>query len=146
MFSHEVITEIEINATAERVWDVLTDFGAFPQWNPMIRWAKGEVRPGVRLTVCFESAGSRGYIFTPKLIIVDPKRQLRWLGYPRLPKLIDLEHYWIIEPVTKGKVRLIHGGVIYGWLTPLSGKIFEYKSRGPFEAMNRAHKKRVELK
>lgn len=146
MFSHEIVTEIEIDATAERVWEVLTDIDSFPEWNPMIRWAKGEVRPGSRLTVRFEPEGSRGYTFTPKLLTVEPNRKLLWLGYPRLPKLIDLEHYWIIEPITKGKVRLIHGGVIYGLLTPLSGKIFERKSKGPFEAMNRAHKKRAELR
>ena len=146
MFSHEIVTEIEIDATAERVWEVLTDIDSFPEWNPMIRWAKGEVRPGARLTVRFEPEGSRGYTFTPKLLAVEPNRKLLWLGYPRLPKLIDLEHYWIIEQITKGKVRLIHGGVIYGLLTPFGRKIFEYKSRGPFEAMNRAHKKRAELK
>ena len=146
MFSHEVMTEIEINATPQRVWEVLTDFSAFPQWNPMIRWAKGEVRQGVRLTVRFKPAGSRGYIFTPKLIIVDPHRQLRWLGNLWIPKLLDLEHYWIIEPVTKEKVRLIHGTLIYGLLTPLSWKIFDRKSRVPFEEMNCAHKQRAELK
>jgi hypothetical protein len=146
IFSHDIVTEIEIDAAAERVWEVLTDFGSFPEWNPMIRWAKGEVCPGVRLTVRFEPEGSRGYVFKPKLLVVEPNRQLRWLGYPRIPKIIDTEHYWIIEPITKEKIRLRHGAVIYGWLTPLSWKIFERKSRIPFEEMNRAHKRRVELK
>lgn len=146
MFRHEFVTKIDIEASAERVWEVLTDISSFPQWNPMIRWAKGEVRPGARLTVRFEPEGSRGYIFTPKLLVVDPNRQLRWLGYPRIPKLIDTEHYWNIERLTNEKVRLIHGAVIYGWLTPLSWKIFERSSRIPFEEMNLAHKRRAELK
>jgi uncharacterized protein YndB with AHSA1/START domain len=29
----EIYTEIEINASAEEVWHVLTDFGAYPEWN-----------------------------------------------------------------------------------------------------------------
>ena len=144
MFRHEFVTQIEINTTAENVWNVLTDLNSYPQWNPMIRWAKGEVRPGVKLTVRFEPVGSKGYTFTPKLLIVEPNRQLRWLGYPRIPKLIDTEHYWTIEQLTDTKTRLMHGAVIYGWLTPLSRNAFEKSSRIPFEQMNRAHKQRAE--
>ncbi|MFA5323082.1 MAG: SRPBCC domain-containing protein [Smithella sp.] len=146
MFRHEFVTKIEIDAAAERVWKVLTDINAFPQWNPMIRWAKGEVRPGVRLTVRFQPEGSRGYTFTPKLLVVETNCQLRWLGYPRIPKLIDTEHYWTIERLTNEKTLLMHGAVIYGWLTPVSWKIFDNSSRVPFEQMNRAHKRRAELK
>jgi len=146
MFKHEFVTTIEINATPERIWTVLTDLDTYPRWNPMIRWAKGEVCPGTKLTVRFEPEGSRGYTFTPKLLIVEPGRQLRWLGYPRIPKFLDTEHYWIIERLADGKSRLLHGAMIYGLLTPLSRHIFEKSSRVPFEQMNRAHKQRAELK
>jgi hypothetical protein len=146
VFKYEFVTEIKIDAAAERVWEVLTDLSSFPKWNPMIRWAKGDVRPGVKLTVRFEPEGSRGYTFTPKLLMVEPNRQLRWLGNPRIPKLIDTEHYWIIERLTNDKIRLIHGAIIYGLLTPCSWKIFERSSRVPFEQMNRAHKQRAESK
>jgi uncharacterized protein YndB with AHSA1/START domain len=33
--------EIEIQAPAERVWAVLTDFGAYHEWNPFIYQAAG---------------------------------------------------------------------------------------------------------
>src|SRR5215210_9363232 len=37
----ELHSEIEINAPAQRVWEVLTDFASYPQWNPFIRRASG---------------------------------------------------------------------------------------------------------
>nr|WP_255305408.1 SRPBCC family protein [Acidithiobacillus ferrivorans] len=33
---HQIETNIEITATPERVWSILMDFPAYPQWNPFI--------------------------------------------------------------------------------------------------------------
>jgi hypothetical protein len=140
----EFNTEIEIDAPADAVWRVLTDFADYPQWNPMIRRASGELRQGARLEVRFEPEGSRGHTFRPKLLTVEPGRELRWLGWPRFPGFFDSEHYWIMEEKPGGKTHLVHGTVIYGLLAPLGGKAFERTSSGPFEKMNRAHKERAE--
>jgi uncharacterized protein YndB with AHSA1/START domain len=40
---------IEIDATQERVWQILTDFAAYPDWNPFITRASGTARPSERL-------------------------------------------------------------------------------------------------
>jgi len=45
----EVFSEIEIQATADRVWQVLTDFARYPEWNPFIRRISGEPKEGTRL-------------------------------------------------------------------------------------------------
>jgi hypothetical protein len=42
----EINTEIEINASAEKVWQLLTDFAAYPQWNPFIRSVNGKPEEG----------------------------------------------------------------------------------------------------
>ena len=44
---HEFCTEIEIQASDTRVWQLLTDFANFPQWNPFIHRAKGEAKVGI---------------------------------------------------------------------------------------------------
>ncbi|MBC7230249.1 MAG: SRPBCC domain-containing protein [Actinobacteria bacterium] len=145
MFNKENMeTEIEIDAAAERVWEVLTDLASYPQWNPMIRRASGELRVGSMLKVCFEPEGSRGYNFRSRLTVVDPGRELRWLGWPRLPGLFGFDHYWTMEETPDGKTRLRHGASAFGLAAPLLGKAMLRSSRKPFEAMNRAHKRRAE--
>ncbi len=146
VFRREMLTEIEISATPERVWDVLTDFGSYGEWNPMIRRAKGELRRGSRLTVRFEPEGSRGYTFKPKLLVVEPNRELRWLGWPRFPLFFDSEHYFTLERSHNGKIHMNHGLVEYGLVTPLVAGGMEKTSRGHFEKMNQALKERAELK
>ena len=144
MFAKELTTEIDIDVPVARVWEVLTDFASYPQWNPMIRRADGELRVGARLVVRFEPEGSRGHTFRPKLLVVEPGRELRWLGWPRIPGLFDSEHYWIMQELPDGSTHLLHGTYIYGLFAPLAGKAMIRASRGPFEDMNRAHKQRAE--
>ena len=43
---NELNNEVEINASAERVWHLLTDFAQFPKWNPFIQRVRGEPTPG----------------------------------------------------------------------------------------------------
>jgi hypothetical protein len=145
MFRKEFVTSIEIDAPAQRVWDVLAGLSAYPRWNPMIRRASGEMRVGARLTVRFEPDGSRGHTFRPRLLVVEPGRELRWLGWPRFPWVFDSEHYWIMEEMPGGMTRLQHGAVVYGLAAPLAGKAMAKTSRGPFEKMNHAHKEQSEM-
>ena len=141
-----VHTEIEIYANAERVWEVLTDFPSYPEWNPMISRASGELQPGARLRVQFESPGGKARTFRPKLLVVEPNRELRWLGSPGVPGLLQSQHYFTIAGKPDGRARLDHGMVFYGLLVPLAGNRLEGSTRGPFVDMNRALKERAEMK
>jgi uncharacterized protein YndB with AHSA1/START domain len=42
---------VDIAATPERVWAVLADLAAYPEWNPFIRSASGKLTEGARLTL-----------------------------------------------------------------------------------------------
>lgn len=50
----EIKTEIQIDATPERVWEILTDFDAYPTWNPFIKSITGEVNVGNTITARIE--------------------------------------------------------------------------------------------
>lgn len=146
MFKREIHTGIDIDAPAERVWEVLSDLGSYPEWNPMIRRASGELRPGARLELHFQPEGRKKRVFRPRLLAVEPGRELRWLGSPGVPKVLESQHYFTIEPRPEGGVSLDHGMDYYGLLIPLLGGRLEALTRGPFEDMNAALKERSEGK
>jgi len=143
-FIKTIHTQIEIDAQASRVWDVLIDLSSYPDWNPMIRHAEGELRPGERLKLHFEPVGQKRRNFRPRLLVVEPNQELRWQGQPGVRWLFESEHVFVIEPTEDGKTRLDHDMIFHGLLIPLVRNILEAATRRPFEDMNRALKDRSE--
>ena len=140
----EIHTEIEINAPAEKVWRVLTDFAAYPEWNPFVRRVDGEVSVGARLHVTIQPSGGKGMSFRPTVLVADPNRELRWLGHLWLPGLFDGEHSFSIEPLGEGRVRFVQRERFRGLLLPFLSKMLDRDTRRGFEEMNRALKLRAE--
>ena len=73
----QIRSQIEIDAPAERVWWILADFAAFPQWNPFIRRASDEPMTGARLQRKVQPSGARGMAFRPTVLRAEPNRELR---------------------------------------------------------------------
>ena len=140
----ELRTEIEIQATAERVWRLLTDFPSFPQWNPFIRKASGNIQVGERLEVNIQPSGASGMTFRPTVLKAEPNRELRWLGHLLISGLFDGEHIFTIEPLGEGRVRFTQREVFTGLLVPLFARGLDTDTQRGFEEMNLALKTRAE--
>jgi hypothetical protein len=140
----ELRTEIEIQASDKRVWQLLTDFASFPQWNPFIRQAEGEVKVGARLEVHIQPSGTSGMTFKPVVLKVEPNRELRWLGRLLMPGLFDGEHIFTIETLDANRVRFTQREVFTGLLVPLFARSLDTDTRRGFEEMNQVLKSRAE--
>jgi hypothetical protein len=140
----ELHSQIGINASAERVWRILTDFASYPQWNPFIRRISGELKVGERLEVRLEPPDGRGITLRPTLLSAEPNRQLRWLGHLWVPGLLDAEHSLAIQPLEENRVRFIQSEMFKGLLVPLLARSLDNTTLRGFEEMNGALKERVE--
>jgi hypothetical protein len=141
---HEIRTEIEIAATPERIWSILTDFIAYPQWNPFIRSIKGVVKTGERLTAFIQPTGGKGMTFRPTVLVALPNQEFRWRGHFLLPGIFDGEHYFQIEPIAPDRVRVIQGEKFSGILVALAKSSLEGGTKSGFIAMNQALKVQAE--
>ncbi len=137
----EIRTEIEIEASAERVWDLLTDFARFPEWNPFIRQVKGRASTGNQLTVTIQPPGGKSMTFKPHVLDAEPNRQLRWIGRVLIRGLFDGEHSFGIEPLGENRVRFTHRERFSGLFVPFFST---GRSQQGFEEMNKALKTRAE--
>jgi len=140
----ELHSEIEIDASAERVWGVLTDFACYPQWNPFIRRISGELEVGGRLEVRLEPPDSRGITMRPTVLSAEPNRLIRWVGHLLVPGIFDGEHSLAIHPLEENRVRFVQHEAFKGVLIRMLARSLDTNTLRGFEEMNGALKERAE--
>ena len=140
----ELRSQIEIEAPAARVWQVLTDFAAYPEWNPFIRRVNGRPEVDEQLVVRMRPSGTKGMTFRPTVLKAEPNRQLRWLGHLLMPGLFDGEHVFEIEELDQDRVLFTQREIFRGLLVPLLARSLDRDTQRGFEEMNRALRERAE--
>jgi hypothetical protein len=142
--SKQLRSQIDIDATPERVWQVLSDFGSYPQWNPFIIRAEGQAQPSSRLLMRMQPVGARGVTLRPMVVEATPGHRLRWLGKYGVRGIFDAEHCFTITVRDQGGVRLVQDENFTGVLVPLIARSLDRHTQPAFEAMNAALKHRAE--
>ena len=139
-------SQIEIQATPERVWQVLTNFSAFPDWNPFIRSVEGDLEKGARLRVHIKPPKGMGMTFRPTVLKVELNAEIRWSGSLLRPGIFDGEHFFLINPLgEEGRVQFIQGESFRGIMVPVFGLMGIMKNTlQGFEEMNQALRFRAE--
>lgn len=130
-------TEALVPAPPERVWEVLTDFESFPEWNPLVPEAHGVVEPGARVHLLVPNLARPGRMvrIPARIIRFEPARELAWVG--GVPGIFRGEHYWSLSPVKDG-TRLQHGERLSGLLPRLWGRRKIEGFRTAYTAFNTA--------
>ena len=137
-------TEILIQAPPERVWRVLTDFSAYPDWNPFIESLEGSAEAGTYLKLCLRTPDGKRHRFRPVVLQATPSRRLRWLGRVGVPGLFDGEHDFELIPEGTGTL-FRQSETFQGFLVPLLWGQVGAATHAGFMAMNAALKARAEL-
>ena len=139
----EIRTSIEIAASPTAVWEVLTDFDAYPEWNPFVRSIAGTLSEGERLEVSLGASGKKPMGFTPVVTSVVPGEEFAWLGHLGVKGVFDGHHHFQLSVSDIG-TRLDQFEQFSGALSPiLLAAIGTTTARG-FDEMNQALKERVE--
>ena len=139
----EIRTEIDIKASLEKVWEVLTDFNNFPQWNPFIRQINGDPKVGTKLKIHLHTSSGKSRTYRPTVTKVEPNRELRWSGKSFIPGMFNGERIFSIELKTN-HVRFVHREIFTGLGVALAGNRLDKDMYQSFEKMNDAFKEEVE--
>ncbi|MBT0811206.1 SRPBCC domain-containing protein [Litoribacter ruber] len=136
-------TEILINASKEKVWDVLTNFEGYSIWNPFIIESHGKPIEGSYLTNTMVSCDGT-MTFKPKILKMEKYRYFDWMGKLIFKGLFDGHHYFEIVELGANQVKVVHGENFSGLLAGLILKKIGNDTRDNFIKMNLALKAEAE--
>ena len=134
-------TTVDIDAPRADVWQTLTDFDAYGEWNPHLTAVEGTLTEGGALDVRVERAGAKPRELTVTLTDVDRGRRLVWVGTVAFGSLFEGRHVFELEPLAGNRTRLHNREDVSGLL---AGRLVTATPERDYEAMNEALKRRVE--
>ncbi len=132
-----------INASADKVWKVLTDFESYPEWNPFIRQIEGKAVVGTQVEAHIQLPDQKSMIFKPTVLVSKPNREFRWLGSLWTKGIFDGEHYFILKPLGENRTEFIQGENFSGLLSGIFFRMIRENTRKGFEMMNEGLRERV---
>lgn len=128
----EIKTEIVINAEPNKVWETLTDFENYRNWNPFVKSLTGEVKTGNHIHVQLP-----GMNFKPKVLKFEKNKEFRWLGHLLFKGIFDGEHFFKLIDNKNGTTKFEHGEKFSGILVPLFKKKLMAETKTGFMEMNK---------
>lgn len=131
-------SELIIDESSEKVWEVLTDFEKYPEWNPTMKLVKGEVKENNKVVYQFTQDEQNQYDITAKVVKIIPNELLNQNG--GIPLVLTYNHRYILEPQgnkTKVTIHEDYGGIGVNFWSPK-------KVEQAYKRLNSALKKRVE--
>ncbi len=139
----DVYTQIEIEATKQQVWDVLTDFDRMPEWSSSFQGMKGEFREGGKATSYFKPLmGKKNMEFEHTIIDFKEGESFGWSD----PFMLGMKdhHVYKLESMDNGNTLFIQTDGVEGGATPFMGKLVTNNMEKMYSKFNQELKDRVE--
>lgn len=144
LFARSIEASAEVDAPIEKVWAILTDFEAYPQWNPFTLSVDTRFEPG--RPVIMEVA-----LMPPKTMrqvefinLIEAPRRIAWGYVMGHASILQANRYQVLEPLADGRCRYRTVDYFSGAMVPLMMATMGSKVRAGFEGVARALKDRAE--
>lgn len=137
-------TNIVIDSTPEKVWDVLTNFEEYELWNPFMTKVVGNASLGSKIEVNIKTISGKNRSYYPIITKCETNKELRWKGKSFLPGVFDGERVFVLKKSDDDKVSFSHKEIFSGLGVKLVGNKLDENLREGFVRMNEALKVRAE--
>lgn len=138
-------TNIVIDSTPQKVWNILTNFKEYELWNPFMTKVIGDANLGSKIEVNIKTMNGKKRTYYPIITKCETNSELRWKGKSILPGVFDGERIFILERSDDNKVSFSHNEIFSGLGVKFVGNKLDENLRESFVRMNEALKIRAEL-
>ena len=140
----EIRTEIEIAAPPTKVWNILTDFDNWKNWNPIINQASGTASLGSELSMTMRGEdGKDGPKYMPIVTNFEDPKFFRWRAKMMAGFIFTNDKVFELEETGAG-TRLIHKELFSGMMVPMMWSKFDEGVPPMLNSMNDALKRTAE--
>jgi hypothetical protein len=139
-----VRAEIEIDAPADRIFDILADLKSYSEWNPFTPRVESTLRTGDPVHLYVRLRGQR---LSHRVEYVSRNQRpthLCWGTTIGADFLLRAERCQILTPIDAHRTRFVNQDEIRGWLAPLVMLLFGRDMQRGFESVAAALKQRAE--
>lgn len=140
----EIEESIEINASDEKIWDIISNFSAYPDWNTYIKYIEGNLRPGRSLYIETKNVNDNHATYRAIVTKVVENRELSWKGKLLMSGIYDSERFFVITSISKNRSLFTFRGNYTGLLVPMFWVLVKKNEAYDYEQMNKALKIRAE--
>lgn len=139
----EVCKSITIDAPLSTVWSVLTDYKAYPDWNPTIRHLSMKNKVGKSFNLKIRTGSGKTVLARPKLLEFKDKATFRWQGKVLHNAIFSGEHYFKVTDNGDDSTTFTQGEIFRGVIVPVMGWLIKDLERS-YVLMNEALKHKCE--
>ena len=137
-------SSIEINASDEGIWDIVTNFSAYPDWNTYITYIEGDLRPGKGLYVEMRNVNYNYAVYRPIVTKVIENKELSWQGKLFMSGIYNSEQSFTITSLSENRSIFTIRGNFTGLLVPLFWVLVKRYETSDYKRMNEELKIRAE--
>ena len=142
----ELQAVIQISAPIDLVWQVLTDFDHWKEWNPMVNQASGSASVRSKLSITMRGQNAKDAMkYQPIVIEVNPPKSFRWRATMLSGLIFTNDRVFELREINGG-TELINKEEFSGFMLPLFWKKMNEFVVPMLEKMNKALKDKVEAK
>ena len=136
-------TETTINAPIHMVWQILTEFESYNEWNPFLKNVSADFRSGGKVKFSAIVRG-RKLKFAAKFNRVEELSYFAWSGDDApISFAVNGNHYFELKKLDEKRTLFIHGENFTGLIIPAISFLLN-QAQPAYESMNLALKERAE--
>lgn len=115
----EIRTEKTLVAPVGRIWELLSDFDLYPQWNPLFVKIGGPMVAGASFDLLVHLPGMDPFPIRPKLLAVEPESRFCWQSMLFFKGLLTWTFSCQLEVQAPDRLILVQRSEFKGLLAPL---------------------------
>lgn len=137
----EITTEMALDAPAERIWELLSDFALYPEWNPLFTKAVGPTGAGDSFELMVELPGVGPFTVQPTMLVAERESRLCWQSSMFCQAVLGWKFSYELKPISNERLRFIQRSEFGGVLAPLFGFAMAKPVTDGMELLNQAVKR-----